>query len=90
MAAHLPRDAACIIAAVPRSDIEFWDMNTYLLANVVDLLAAGNWQRSGGKGRRPKPLQRPTAPAQHTGVTANDITEFRDWYSNQSGGRDLT
>ena len=38
-----------------------WTPDTYLLANLVDLAAAGNWQRGGGKGRRPKPLPRPGA-----------------------------
>lgn len=38
-----------------------WSADTHLLATVADLLAGGNWQRGGGKGRRPKPIQRPGA-----------------------------
>ncbi len=37
-----------------------WDVDTHLLATIVDLLAGANWQRSGVKGApRPKPLDRP-------------------------------
>lgn len=36
-----------------------WSDESYLLANVVDLLNGANWQRSGGKGRAPKPIERP-------------------------------
>jgi hypothetical protein len=31
----------------------------HLLATAIDVLAAANWQRGGGKSPRPKPLQRP-------------------------------
>jgi hypothetical protein len=30
-----------------------------LLAIVADRLAAANWQRGGGKGRKPEPIPRP-------------------------------
>lgn len=40
-----------------------------LLATAVNLLAAGNWQRGGGKGSKPKPLRLPEAPRAATGVT---------------------
>ncbi len=36
-----------------------WDVDTHLLATIVDLLQGANWQRSGGKGTRPKPMDRP-------------------------------
>ena len=36
-----------------------WDPATQLLAVIVDLLNAANWQRGGGKGPRPKPIPRP-------------------------------
>jgi len=36
-----------------------WDPPTQLLAVIVDLLNAANWQRGGGKGQRPKPIERP-------------------------------
>jgi hypothetical protein len=40
-----------------------WTVDTYMLANAVDLLQAANWQRSedGNKGRnKPKPVKRPS------------------------------
>lgn len=38
-----------------------WDTTDYLLAAAVDALAVANWQRGGGKGRRPKRISRPGA-----------------------------
>lgn len=36
-----------------------WATGDYLLAAAVDALHGANWQRSGGKGSRPKPIPRP-------------------------------
>jgi hypothetical protein len=36
-----------------------WTMDRHLLAAIVDLLAAANYQRGGGKGTAPKPVPRP-------------------------------
>jgi hypothetical protein len=36
-----------------------WSTDTYLMASAIDLLAGANWQRGGGKSRRPKPVPRP-------------------------------
>lgn len=36
-----------------------WSASDYLLANIFDLLAGANWQRGGGKGRKPQPFPRP-------------------------------
>lgn len=36
-----------------------WTIPAHLLAGISDILAGANWQRSGGKGKRPKPLERP-------------------------------
>lgn len=41
-----------------------WTTETYLLANVVDLLQGANWQRGGGKGRKPQPVPRPRNAAE--------------------------
>ena len=35
---------------------EGWTLDQHLLAVVVDQLAGANWQRSGGRGARPKPI----------------------------------
>jgi hypothetical protein len=36
-----------------------WRLEHHLMAMIIDLLAGANWQRGGGKGSRPKPVQRP-------------------------------
>lgn len=53
---HLPRDAAVHVAIDPSLA---WSPDMHLLAFIGDQLAIANWQRAGGKGRRPKPIRRP-------------------------------
>lgn len=57
-----------------------WTRTDHLLALVFDALAAGNWQRGGGKGRRPKrisPLaKRPTAYGAPTGRTNDEVKAY--------------
>lgn len=40
-------------------DQALWSTSDHLLAAAVDALSAGNWQRGGGKGKRPQPVPRP-------------------------------
>lgn len=40
-----------------------WGDAEELLAGILDALVAGNWQRGGGKGPRPKQLPRPGVKA---------------------------
>lgn len=47
------------LARAMHGEYAIWTPDTYLLAMVADQLVAANWQRGGGKGKRPKPLQRP-------------------------------
>lgn len=42
-----------------RGEMAAWSVGDFLAAQIVDLLAAANWQRGGGKGSRPKPVPRP-------------------------------
>ena len=43
-----------------------WTVDQHLLASIVDLLAAANWQRAGNrKNPRPKPLPRPGQKTRH-------------------------
>jgi hypothetical protein len=44
-----------------------WTLEAQLLAQIADLLAGANWQRSGGKSQKPKPIKRP-------GVTGDEQT----------------
>lgn len=36
-----------------------WSPEMHRLTDIFDVLAAANWQRSGGRGARPKPARRP-------------------------------
>lgn len=36
-----------------------WELEHHLLALIFDTINVANWQRGGGKGGKPKPLQRP-------------------------------
>lgn len=36
-----------------------WNVERNALVTIVEQLAAGNWQRGGGKGPKPKPIKRP-------------------------------
>lgn len=66
---HLPPESATVAALHGPQ----WTRVEYLLASVVDVLAAANWQRQGKKGApRPKPLPRPGVESgdQHLGGEA--------------------
>lgn len=56
--AHLPPDAA--LWAVTNSPRQ-WRWIEHLLAASVHAAQSGNWQRGGGKGRRPRPIKPPGA-----------------------------
>ncbi|MBW3663576.1 MAG: DUF5361 domain-containing protein [Actinobacteria bacterium] len=51
--------ATSALASSMHGDAASWSVSDHLLAAAVDALNAGNWQRGGGKGRRPKPVARP-------------------------------
>ena len=38
-----------------------WTVTDYLLASLIDVGQAANWQRGGGKSARPTPFPRPTS-----------------------------
>jgi hypothetical protein len=40
-------------------EIADWTVTVQMLAVIADRLAQANWQRSGGKGARPRPIPRP-------------------------------
>jgi hypothetical protein len=60
-------------------DIAAWSVTDHLLANVIDLLQAANWQR-GGKGAPPKPFPRPVPTANRSGKT---IAEAKAWFASK-------
>lgn len=63
-----------------------WGTSDYMLANVVDLLNAGNWQRGGDKNKpRPKPVKRPGEKDDSAQVFGSDPIapeDFEGWWGN--------
>lgn len=61
-----------------------WTQETYLLADIFDVLAASNWQRGGGKGPKPKPFPRPKRDGDKTvqrfGSGALPIDQLDAWF----------
>lgn len=57
LVAALPRDSQTSRALY--GEAVAWGVTEHLLATVVDLLQGANWQRSGSKSNRPKPIPRP-------------------------------
>lgn len=53
---QLPSDSRLVRALDPSAE---WSTTEHLLAAVVDALHTANWQRGGGKGSRPEPIERP-------------------------------
>ena len=43
-----------------RGPMADWDLHAMLLRQVDLRLAGANWQRSGGKGQRPRPIELPS------------------------------
>lgn len=81
-----------MLAVHPLEEFELWDLDAHLLASVVDLLAGANWQRTGKRSGKPKPLKRPKPPKSSRGSQTGheSIDDFRAWYAAQPGGRPLT
>lgn len=63
MAAYLPPESATARAVNPPTG---WGIAEYLLAAAVDALHNANWQRGGGRGPRPTPVERPGVTDQAT------------------------
>ncbi len=80
---QLPPNSAVHVAV--HGPAASWTVSDYLAAAQVDLLAGANWQRAGGKGRRPKPIDRPGAqPAnrQRMGTQSIPLDEIKDRLAN--------
>jgi hypothetical protein len=63
-----------------------WGVADYMMANVIDLLNAGNWQRGGNKNSpRPKPIQRPGEEdkgVKRFGADPVAPEAFDEWWTN--------
>ena len=55
----LEADQGAAIARCELGESAFWTVDTHLLAGVLDALNGANFQRSGGRGKRPSPIPRP-------------------------------
>jgi hypothetical protein len=63
------RDSAYVRVALGQDNE--WALLAQLVAGVHDRLAEANWQRGGGKGKRPRPIPRP-------GVDGKSERQFGD------------
>ncbi|MCP3801856.1 hypothetical protein NLX83_21555 [Allokutzneria sp. A3M-2-11 16] len=59
LAEHLPSGSATVAALLGGPEHREWSTLAHLLAALVDATQAGNWQRGGGNGKRPRPITRP-------------------------------
>jgi hypothetical protein len=61
-----------------------WGVTDHLLAVVADALHAANWQRGGGKGMRPQPIQRPGVEGNTKTLGAEPIpaADFQAWWDD--------
>lgn len=50
-----------------------WGVGEYLTVAAVDALHGANWQRSGGKGKRPEPMPRPGRATAAKDTSAENI-----------------
>ena len=55
----LETDQSSAIARHELGESTFWTVDTHLLAGVLDALNGANFQRGGGRGKRPSPVPRP-------------------------------
>lgn len=62
-----------------------WTPTEYLLAEITDAIRGGNWQRSGGKGSRPRRIPRPGAEKRIG--RARPLGEVRDLFDRWRNGQ---
>lgn len=55
--------------------VDPWDIDTHLLAGVLDALNGANWQRSGGRGGAPRPVPRPDTARPVRTVEDEDVPD---------------
>lgn len=61
LALNLPAESRIVRVLNPQAA---WDTSAYLLAVVADHLSFMRYEQSGGKGKKPKPIERPKAKPQ--------------------------
>lgn len=77
----LPGNA--VAAALQGSELPSFEQQ--VVAIIADQLAVANWQRKGGKGAKPKPLQRwwKKVKSQTFGSDPVPISKFSDWWESK-------
>lgn len=77
LAEQLPAGSRTVARLEPRAA---WSEESYLLALVADNLSFLRYEQSGGRGRKPKPLERPHARPErkrkHLGVSEQRVNEL--------------
>ncbi|MFM8155508.1 MAG: hypothetical protein ACKOAF_05465 [Actinomycetes bacterium] len=78
------RDSA--LARAVHGESVHWSNTDHLLASLLDLTAAANWQRGGGKGQRPNRIPRPGASSdsRHLGADPIPLSKFDEFW-NEGG-----
>lgn len=64
-----------------------WSSEAHLMANVIDLLQAANWQRGGDNNApRPKPIARPSNAAAAAEREASHLSRAEQFLARQRLG----
>lgn len=72
---HLPQESSTV-RELGGERLE-WSIDTHLLATIVDVLNAANWQRGGNpRATKPKPIER---PGQSTGQQMGTALMASEW-----------
>jgi len=70
---QLPQSSR-VVAAMTAGDSD-WSRTDHLLALLFDAIQGGNWQRGGGKGPQPDPLERPGVTPKRKVIKGGKYTE---------------
>lgn len=62
-----------------------WERSEVLLARALDELRGANWQRSGKKHGRPKPIRVPGDKSHQTFGRATSVGSVREWLLARNG-----
>jgi hypothetical protein len=62
-----------------------WDVNSYLLANLIDLEQWLLYQGGQGKGAKPKAFYRPPAPGSKRRTHDQRVAEWKARHCNREG-----
>lgn len=64
-------------------EVVLWGVQEHLTATLIDMINLARWEAGGGKGARPKPLQRPgktEGETQHYGEGESwTVESFNEW-----------